>query len=214
MLRKITPFLIIGITLIIWSIYGLITDGKDWGGVAAIAIFVFALIVLFIDVILKRFIKKYNKTLLIELSIVLILFLAYQYTFNRTQTLIIPDAYEKDYVTILYGVEGADKINISPLTVKKDIIIPSNGVLITLSKIDEHLPKTKMRTNSGVYFNSENSKKQFVEMGKSNVEFTGALYSFRIFKIQEEFCCSITIEEKEKIQNSLKTELKRIKASR
>ncbi|MFY0630843.1 MAG: hypothetical protein JXR05_10715 [Flavobacteriaceae bacterium] len=69
LIYNITPFLVIGICLVILSIHTLITDGSGWGGVAAIAMLIFALILFIIDFGFKKIIKKYDRILIIEFVI-------------------------------------------------------------------------------------------------------------------------------------------------
>lgn len=58
-LPHLTPFVMLILFLVPLSIYTLITDGNGWGGVAAIAILFFSLILLLVDLILKKVFKKY-----------------------------------------------------------------------------------------------------------------------------------------------------------
>jgi membrane-bound ClpP family serine protease len=79
---KITPFLVLGIYLIVLSIYTFITDGISWGGVAAMALFIFALILILIDFAFKKFIKKNKQILFTELIIGVIVIVWYYLKFN------------------------------------------------------------------------------------------------------------------------------------
>tara|TARA_R110002073_G_scaffold14554_2_gene59372 strand:+ start:57910 stop:58167 length:258 start_codon:yes stop_codon:yes gene_type:complete len=81
-LRNITPFLVLGIYLTVLSIYTLITNGKDWGGVAAIAMLAFASILILIDLGFKKFIKKIKQVLITELIIGMIVIIWYYFRFN------------------------------------------------------------------------------------------------------------------------------------
>jgi energy-coupling factor transporter transmembrane protein EcfT len=213
-LKKITPFLILGISLIIWSIYGFVTDGTGWGGVAAIAIFIFALIILAIDFGLKKFLKKYKKIFLTELIIALITIFLYNYRFSRTKTLIIPSDFNKEYVTIIYDVENSKDLSISAITWNKKIGIPKNGILLTSSDFNENLRETDMKMDSGIYLNSDQTEKGFIRMTESEFESSGRNYKFRTWKIQDGFCCSYSSKEVEKHKTELKTAFEKLKASR
>lgn len=81
-LQNITPFLFLGIFLIVLSIYTFITDGNGWGGLAAMAMFIFAIILIIVDLILKHFIKKIKQTLIVELIFVVIVIVWYYFRFT------------------------------------------------------------------------------------------------------------------------------------
>lgn len=81
-LLNFTPFLLVALYLIFIGIYTLITDGRDWGGVAAIAMLVFGVILIIVDFGLKKFIKKYLRILIIELIIGLIIISWYYIKFG------------------------------------------------------------------------------------------------------------------------------------
>jgi hypothetical protein len=81
-IRNITPFLVSGICLIVLSIYTFITDGVSWGGVAAMALFIFALVLILIDLAFKKFIKKNKQILITELIIGVIVIVWYYLKFN------------------------------------------------------------------------------------------------------------------------------------
>ena len=121
----------------------------------------------------------------------------YKYQF-RTKTLIIPTDFDKDYVTIIYGVENAKDLSISPITWNKKIEIPESGILLT----------------SGIYLNSDQTDKGFVQMSDSEFDFNGKTYQYRIWKIQSGFCCFYSSEDAKKYRKEIETEYKKIKASR
>ena len=213
-LKKISPFLILGILLIVWSIYGFITDGTGWGGVAAIAIFIFALIILIVDLGLKKFLKKYKRIFLTELIITLITIFIYNYKFSRTKTLIIPSDFNREYVTIIYGVKNSKDLSISATTWNKKIEIPKSGILLTSSDFNENLRETDMKMDSGIFLNSDKTEKGFIRMTESEFESNGQNYKFRTWKIQDGFCCSYSSKEVEKHKTELKIEFEKTKASR
>lgn len=72
LLRHITPFLVVSIYLVVLSIYTFITDGESWGGVAAIMMFFLAIILILVDLGLKKFIKKTKHIFITELIIGLV----------------------------------------------------------------------------------------------------------------------------------------------
>ena len=214
MIKKITPFLVLGALLIIWSTYVLVTDGSGWGGVAAIAMLIFALVIVIVDFGLKKLLKKYKKVFLTETIVALVVIFIYNYTFNRKQTLVIPSDFDKNYVTLIYGVDNTNNLSISSITWNRNIKIPKNGILLTSSDFSEVLPKTEMKTESGIYLNSDETEKGFIRMSESEFESNGKNYQFRTWKIQEGFCCMYTSRESESYKAELKLEFEKLKVDK
>jgi len=172
-------------------------------------------IILFaIDYGLKKWLKNYKKIFLTQLALALLVIVFYNYKFNRTKTLIIPTGFEKNYVTIIYGVENSKDLSISALTWNKKIEIPKSGILLTSSDFNQNLRETDMKLYSGIYLNSDETEKGFTRMTESEFESNGRNYKFRTWKIQDGFCCAYTSKEVEKYKTELKTEFEKIKASR
>ena len=214
-LKKITPFLILSISVIIYSIVIVIKEKElGWGIFAVVTLIVIGIILFIVDFGLKKWFKNYKKIFLTEFALVVLLILFYSYKFNRTKTLIIPTEFNKSYVTIIYGVENSKDLSISALTWNKSILIPKNGILLTSSDFNENLRETEMKMSSGIFLNSEQTEKGFIPMVESEFESDGQMYKFRTWKIQDGFCCMYTSEEVEKYKIELKTEFEKIKASR
>lgn len=214
-LKKITPFLILSISSIIYAIFIVIKERNlGWGFFAVIALVAIGILLFGIDFGLKKWLKNYKKIFLTELTLVLLVIVIYGYKFNRTKTLIIPTEFDKNYVTIVYGVENSKDLSISALTWNKNIEIPKSGILLTSSDFNENLKETEIKTNSGIYLGSDETEKGFVRMAESEFQSKGQNYKFRTWKIQDGFCCMYTTEEVEKYKAELKTEFEKIKASR
>lgn len=73
LLQNITPFLVVSIYFLVFSIYTWITNGEGWGGVAAIVMFIFGLIIFLVDLGLKKFVKKIKHIVIIEIVIGLVI---------------------------------------------------------------------------------------------------------------------------------------------
>jgi hypothetical protein len=214
MYRKITPFLITSIAALVYAIF-IIIDETDlgWGWFAVFALLTIGLLLFIIDFGLKKWLRNYRKIIIAQASIIIISIIIYSLQF-QTKTLIIPSNFNQEYVTIVYGFEDSEDLSISVFTLSKKIIIPKNGVLITSSDFDEDLPKTKIKTDSGIELNSDESDKGFIRFIESEIEQDGKIYKFRTWKIQEGFCCSYSIKEKEIYKNDLAIKLEEITASR
>jgi hypothetical protein len=214
-LKKITPFLILSISSIIYAIIIVIKERNlGWGFFAVIALIVIGILLFLVDFGLKKWLKNYKKLFLTELALLLLVVVVYNYQFNRTKTLIIPTEFNKSYVTIIYGVENSKDLSISALTWNKRIEIPKSGILLTSSDFNENLRETDMKMDSGIYLNSDETEKGFTRMTESEFESNGRNYKFRTWKIQDGFCCSYSSKEVEKYKTELKTEFEKIKASR
>ena len=212
-LKKITPFLILAIISLIYSIYILITDGQDWGIFIVFTLFVIAVVFFLIDFGIKKWLKNYKKIFITQLTLILVFAMIYGYQY-RTKTLIIPTDFDKEYVTIIYGVENSKDLSISAITLNKKIEIPLNGILLTSSDFNENLRETSIKTDSGIYLNSDETNKGFIQIAESEFESNGRNYKFRTWKIQDGFCCSYSTKEVNKYKTELKNEFEKIKASR
>ena len=214
MLRKITPFLILSISSIFYAIFIVVKERNlGWGFFAVIALIVIGILLFVIDFGLKKWLKNYKKIFLTEFLISIIALVIYNYQF-RTKTLIIPSDFDKEYVTIIYGVENSKNLSISAITWNKKIEIPKNGILLTSSDFSENLRETDIKIDSGIYLNSDETEKGFTRMTESEFESNGRNYKFRTWKIQDGFCCSYSSKEVDKYKTELKTEFKKIKAGR
>jgi hypothetical protein len=214
-LKKITPFLILALSSIIYAIFIVIKERNlGWGFFAVIALIVIGIILFGIDFGLKKWLKNYKKIFLTEIALVLLVIALYGYKFNRTKTLIIPTEFDKSYVTIIYGVENSKDLSISALKWNKSIEIPISGILLTSSDFNENLRETDMKMGSGIYLNSDETEKGFTRMAESEFESNGQNYKFRTWKIQDGFCCGYSTKEVEKYKVELKNEFEKIKASR
>ena len=213
-LKKITPFLILSISSIIYAIFIVVKERNlGWGFFAVIALIVIGILLFVIDFGLKKWLKNYKKIFFSELLISIIVIVIYNYQF-RTKTLIIPSDFDKEYVTIIYGVENSKDLSISGFTWNKKIEIPENGILLTSSDFNENLRETDIKMDSGIYLNSDKTEKGFTRMTESEFESNGRNYKFRTWKIQDGFCCAYSSKEVENYKTELKTEFENIKASR
>jgi hypothetical protein len=214
MLRKITPFLILSISSIIYAIFIVIKERNlGWGFFVVIALIVIGILLFTIDFGLKKWLKDYKKIFLTELLVSIIVVIIYNYQF-RTKTLIIPSDFNKEYVSIIYGVENSKDLSISAITWNKKIDIPKNGILLTSSDFNENLRETDIKMDSGIFLNSDETEKGFTRMVESEFDSNGRSFKFRTWKIQQGFCCSYTSKEVEKYKMELKIEFEKIKAGR
>jgi energy-coupling factor transporter transmembrane protein EcfT len=213
-LKKITPFLILSIASIIYAIIIVIKEKElGWGIFAVVTLIVIGIILFLIDFGLKKWLKNYKKIFLTELLISIVVIVIYNYQF-RAKILVIPSDFDKEYVTIIYGVDNSKDLSISAFTWNKKIEIPNSGILLTSSDFNENLPETDIKMDSGIYLNSDETDKGFVRMAESEFKSNGRNYKFRTWKIQDGFCCGYSTKEVEKYKTELQTEFEKIKASR
>ena len=181
-----------------------------WGWFAVFALFIIGFLLFIIDFGLKKWLKHYRKIIIVQASLIIISAIIYSFQY-RTKTLVIPSNFNQEYVTIVYGYEDSKKLSISPFTWNKRIAIPENGILITSSDFDEDLPKTKIKTDSGIELNSDQSDKGFIQFLESEIEQDNKIYKFRTWKIQEGFCCGYSMKEKEIYKNELEIKFKKLR---
>ena len=213
-LKKITPFLILSISSIIWAIIIVIKEKElGWGIFAVVTLIVIGIFLFAVDFGLKKWLKNYKKIFLTELTLALLIIVIYNYKFNRTKTLIIPAEFDKSYVTIVYGVENSKDLSISALTWNKKIEIPKSGILLTSSDFNENLRETDIKMDSGIYLNSDQTEKGFTRLTESEFKSNGRVFKFRSWKIQNQPCCFYTTKEIDEYKTQLVEKFER-KASR
>lgn len=212
-LKKITPFRIIGILSIALAVYKWIYDSHGLGMISVYLLFFVALITLLVDLGLRKWLKKFKKIVFIELIIIGILISANQYKYHRVKTLEIPTDLNNKYITIIYGVDGQPELGITDFTLTKNITIPDNGILMTSTEYGIDLPKTKIKTTNNEYYKTKESNMTFGQFG-GKLNHNDKVYQFRSWQIGEkENCCSHTGEEMKIYRTELKKELTN-KASR
>jgi len=185
-LRKITPFLILMIISIILAIQIIFSesDGQGWGLLLVFALVGFAIGFLIVDLLLKKFVQNWKKTLLIESGIILLLIGWYQYH-NRSLIFELPENFSKDYVTIIYNVNDENELGINVFTMNKILQVPEDGIILTSSDISENLPQTDFKTFNGEYYNSDRNQKMFIKLTDSKFEQNAKEYKFRTWRIAE-----------------------------
>lgn len=207
--RIITPLLILMLISIIWAILIIIdeSDGQGWGLLVAYALIGFAIGFLIIDLLLKRFLNNWKKVLIAETGIVLLILFLFKYQ-NRQLILELPRDFSEQYVSIIYNVENEKELGITPFTWQKEIKVPSDGIVMTSSEINEHLPKTDFKSFDGEYYNSTENQKMFVRMTDSEFRYDGQTYKIRTWRLGEgEFLVSTSKEHqayKKELINSFK----------
>ncbi|PIB37637.1 hypothetical protein BFP78_00245 [Gaetbulibacter sp. 5U11] len=206
-LKKITPFLIIGILSIVFAIYKWIFDSNGLGMISVYLLFIVGIIALLFDFGFRKWLKTFKKIAFTELIIIGILISANQYKYHRTKTLEIPTDLNNKYVTIIYGVNGQPELEITDFTLTKNIVIPDNGILMTSTEYEIDLPKTKIKTTDNEYFKTKESNMTFGQFG-GKLNHNDKVYKFRSWQIGEkENCCSHTGEEMKIYRTELKKEL-------
>lgn len=157
-------------------------DGQQWEFLIVLALFGTSIILLIADLILKRFVKKWRKILIIEFSIIFIFFGFYKYQ-NRPLIFVLPDNFSNEYVTVIYNVDKENKLGINDFTLWKKIQVPENGIILTSSNINETLPRTEFKTSDGEYFNSKKNQKIFIKLSNSKIEQNGNQYDLRTWRL-------------------------------
>lgn len=183
-LLKTTPFLILIIFLLILGINILMTemDGQQWEFLIVLALFGISIVLFIADLILKRLIKNWSKILIIEFSIIILIFGFYHYQ-NRPLIFVLPNNFSKEYVTVIYNVDKENKLGINDFMLWKKVQVPENGIIFTSSNISETLPRTEFKTSDGEYFNSQKNKKIFIKLSNSKIEQDGNQYELRTWRL-------------------------------
>jgi hypothetical protein len=214
MIKRITPFSILASAIGIYCIYVLFADEMGWGFVFALVVIPIALVIWFVDVGLKRWLKTRKKIFGVEILLIIIGIVIYQYG-ERIKTLEIKSDFDKEYVSIVYGIDNGTDLDISVFDWSKTIEIPKNGILFTSSDLDENLPRTKIKFDSGIFLGSEKTDVKFTDLTESEIEINNRIYKYRSWKIVKGYCCMTSSDDYEKVEHELKSELNNTqKASR
>lgn len=180
-----TPLNIISGLAIGLAIYSAIKSGAEsWGFLVTIYLIPLIFFGLLIDFALQRFLPKYLLTFVTELLLLIAFYFAYCWT-QRTKTLIIPDKLQSQYVVTIYGVENSV---ILPDGWNYEIKVPKNGILLTSSTFDSDLPKTKMKTYSGINLNSDETELGWGRITHDKFDCNGKTYEYQ-FWIVDSSCC-------------------------
>lgn len=209
-LKRITPFFILVLCIIIWSIYILFNEGLEWTIFIVLILLALALFILIIDFGLKKWLKSYKRVFIIEATFIFFGLLINQFQ-ERSNILILSEDFDRDYVTIVYGFENAEPLNNSFFYWNSKVEIPKSGIFLTSSDFNEHLKVTKMKLNSGAFLNSKETDKGFIPFSESEINLSEKTYKFRSWKVQDEFCCFYFKEEKDEFKLKLKKEFEEIK---
>ncbi len=185
-------------------------DEMGWGFIFALYVIPIALIIWFVDVGIKRLLKTRKKIFGIEILLIIIGIGVYQYG-ERIKTLEIKSDFDKDFVSIIYGVENEKELGISKLDWGKTIVIPNNGILFTSSDFNENLPRTEIKFDSGIYLGSEKTDRKFTDLTESEIELNGVTYKYRAWKLVNGFCCMTSTDDIEKVESELKSEWQKTK---
>ncbi|TXE15370.1 hypothetical protein ES731_15415 [Psychroflexus gondwanensis] len=214
MKKYLTPLFLLFAFGLVFAIYLMFfVDETGWGTLAGIFLIAASLVSFIIDYFLKKGIKSFIKLIVIEILIIGICALLLTYS-ERKKTLIIADSFNKEYISIIYGVDNQTDLSITHLNWAKKIKIPESGILFTSSDFNENLPKTDIKYSSGKPINTNENNIGFSELPESEFESNGKIYRFRTWKIQEGFCCSWSSKESDSLIIERKKQFERRKASR
>ncbi len=125
----------------------------------------------------------------------------------------LPENFNNKYVSVVYGVDNEKKLGINAFTWRKTIQVPSDGLLLTSSEIDENLPNTDFKTYEGIFYNSKANKKMFVQIADSELKQNGKIYKVRTWLLSEGECLVSSSKQDTEYQKQL-NEVFNKKASR
>ena len=188
---RLTPLNIICGLAIALAIYSDIRPGSEgWGFLLTIYLVPAIIIGLLLDLLLQKSFTRYLNTFTAEILLFAILFVCYSLT-QRTKTFIIPDRMQSQYLATIYGVENAPKL---PNGWNYEIKIPTNGILLTSSKLDNDLPETKMKTYSGIELNSKVTELSWGRISTDKFDCNGKAYKYQLWMVDSS-CCMYSIHD-------------------
>lgn len=142
-----------------------------------------------------------------SLEFLIISVLTIIYLFNqRTQNLTIQNL-DNNVISIVYGFENSKALEFKKYSLKGEVKIPEDGILLTSSHISNQLPKTKIDLIEQV--KSKFPKFGFTEAWNDTIQINNNYFEFSNWIVQKENCCIYSSEDimrqKEKIKYKLKS---------
>jgi hypothetical protein len=185
---KITPLNIVAVAAIIYMFidYLRTEDPAGLGLLAVIYVFVGGIGVLLIDLLIQWVAKEYKKIIPIEMLMIagLAFWIA---SMERTKTWLIPENFGEGYVTVIYDMEGAEKLPVNSFTWSYEVKIPKSGVLLTATKFEDDLPKTDIKTYTGAIL--DEYKEEFFECTfDSEMNCGNKTYKYKTWIVQKGKC--------------------------
>ena len=198
-----TPFNIISVGLILFSIYAAIQPGPEgWGILGLFTLLPVGLVGLLIDYLLQR--GKYWRTFAIECAILVLIVFWYSWT-QRAKTLIIPDNIRDTYIVTVYGVDRFPALPKGNFSWSYEINFPENGILITSSRINDDLPETEIKTTSGIELNNREDTTElcFGHVSTSSIKCLGKTYDYQVWKIDHGGIIGSSSNELDRVEKRL-----------
>lgn len=184
MLKFISPFLLIAIGLIIYISFIVITSKESWRKVVAIIAIAITISLILIDAILRAFLSiKY----IFIVELVALLLFSFSYLLKlRTLTFIVPNNFNNDYFSIVYGVDGEKELPFSKrLSLFATIKVPHNKVIFTSSTKNTHLPKVSIKLKNGTRLNRNKNERYGYLIANSSFNCEGKTYRYRTWKVEK-----------------------------
>ncbi|MEM1135761.1 MAG: hypothetical protein AAGI07_07955 [Bacteroidota bacterium] len=208
MIIKPTPFNIVPIVFMIWAFWAY-DKSKDLFGLGRLYLVGFTFLtvtIIILDYFAQKRYHKYGKIVFIELVLLAGIFLIYSYT-QRTKNLILAEGFNKTYVTIVYGVNSANKLPVVLPNWHAKIPIPLSGILLTTTDFETDLPHTKMLTSKGEELNSDATNLSFIKFINEEMEVNGEVYKYRSWMVAQTTNFTYSSDDIAKYKEDLRTSL-------
>ncbi len=186
---KITPLNIIAVVVSLYMLvsYLLTEDITGLGLLALIYVLLGGVGVLLIDLLIQRLVVKYKNIFLLEMLIVGV-FIFWIASMEKTKTWLIPENFGEGYVTVIYDVEGAEKLPVNFFTWSYEVKIPESGILLTSTKFEDDLPQTDIKTYEGKALDEQNKGLTFGCLHESEMDCGSKTYKYRTWIVQKNGC--------------------------
>jgi len=201
---RITPLNIIAVAVSLYMLvsYLLTEDVTSLGLLALIYILLGGVGVLLIDLLIQWLVVKYKNIFFSEMLVVGI-FAFWIASMERTKTWLIPENFGEGYVTVIYDVEGAEKLPVNFFTWSYEVKIPESGILLTSTKFEDDLPNTAIKTYTGAVL--DEYKEEFFEcLFESEMNCGNKTYKYKTWIVQKNKCeyASVKADSVRKIMQS------------
>lgn len=198
----LSPFLILAVGLFLFALVYSFIHVETSDGWWIIFLMIYAGIAVLIglaDVVMKFFIHSQKTLIIVQLVIAAIAGIVYL-SGRVTQSFVIPENYDKQYVTIIFNVADEEKIPFRYNPFQKPIEIPENGYFLTSSKPSSH-QTTSHDAYTLKYPNGDKVYQKGSSFGYStfhvyHFKYNGKEYPYLTFKLQpKEKCCGYSGKE-------------------
>ncbi len=204
---KVTPFVLLATILMCTSLYHLIFPGPyKMGMLAFFYLFPVALILFVVDYLGQHFASSYARVATAEVVLIVLMACGYVWT-QRTSTFLLPEAFDKEHIVVVHGVENTPKLISKGWLATYNIRVPASGVILTSSEISGNLKRVQMKKERADRGSSDFEKIYGTFADSFEVKIGDSLYECNTWMISRNGTISYSSDELQEIQGDIRQQL-------